>query len=488
MKQRWLLEFATTRRRISRLLVLRHVPRGAPGVGLASLLVLLAAWFASAAAFDAAAAVSDLRLSEWGLGSGLALWMAVILVFLILAGWRSLSRLTRLLADLAWLGTLLHALMALVAVVFLFASPWVAEYRFGSKLVWALASWGLLLWGFICVWRMGRALWFEPPAFAGLRLAAVVLLPLFLVPVEPIVHGAQTDWSRYDIWLLSRKAYAWVAPGNQTLSEDEQGGGEPALDVEDVFARQGALLAGTLGAVLPSPGNQPQLYFLGAAPDAAQDVFAREVKSAKSLFDERFGTLGHSAILINSYETLDTVPLASGSNLRAALKEFGAVMNRDRDVLVLFITTHGAKGILAVDLPDFPLNLITPESLAAALDDSGIKNRVLIISACHSGSFIPRLAGPNTLIMTAASAERTSFGCANGRDWTYFGDALFNHALRQETSFVKAFARAEQLIKSWEFWRIFLKPSEPQMSAGPEIVKLLDRMEQDLMARRVGRL
>ena len=73
---------------------------------------------------------------------------------------------------------------------------------------------------------------------------------------------------------------------------------------------------------------------------------------------------------------------------------------------------------------------------------------------------------------------------ANGREWTFFGDALFYHALREETSFVKAFAKAEVLIKSWEFWRIFLKPSEPQISAGPEIVKLLDRMEEGWKARQ----
>ena len=320
---------------------------------------------------------------------------------------------------------------------------------------------------------------------AGKFVGVVEFLHRYQRPdiLDPVVFGDRTQWNNADIWSLSRKAYAWVSRGEKAVA-GEPGGGGPAIDIEDVFSRQGALLAGTLGAVTPTAGHEPQLYFLGAAPDAAQDVFAREVNSVKALFDSRFGTLGHSAILINSYETLDTVPLASGSNLKTALKEFGTVMDRDRDVLVLFITTHGAKGILSVDLPDFPLNLITPDSLAAALDGSGVRNRVLIISACHAGSFIPRLAGPHTLIMTAASAERTSFGCANGREWTYFGDALFNHALREETSFVKAFAKADELIKSWEFWRFFLKPSQPQMSAGAEIVKLLDRMEERWKARQ----
>lgn len=203
------------------------------------------------------------------------------------------------------------------------------------------------------------------------------------------------------------------------------------------------------------------------------------MNSAKELFDTRFGTRGHSAVLINSFETLETVPLANTKNIAVALQEIGRLMNRDKDVLVLFITSHGADGWVSVHLSGYPLNQITPDSLAAALDNASIKNRVLIISACHSGSFIPRLEDPNTLIMTAARADRTSFGCANGRKWTYFGDALFNHALREETSFIKAFDKAKALIETWEFWRTLLlqKRSEPQIAVGSEIVEVLAAFE-----------
>ena len=245
-------------------------------------------------------------------------------------------------------------------------------------------------------------------------------------------------------------------------------------------------MTGTMGAVLPASGDDPKYFLLAVAPSAAQDVFRSEVQSVRELFDTRYGTRGHSAVLINSEHTIETVPLASISNIEAALTEIGTVMKPDRDILVLFITSHGSKGIVSVELPDFPLNQITPLSLARALDKSRIKNRVLIISACHSGSFIPELAGPNTLIMTAASAERTSFGCANGREWTYFGDALFNHALREETSLIKAFAKADALIKTWEFWHIFSKPSQPQISIGTGIAKVLDRVEASVIQQQAA--
>src|SRR5437763_9000530 len=84
------------------------------------------------------------------------------------------------------------------------------------------------------------------------------------------------------------------------------------------------------------------------------------------------------------------------------------------------------------------------------LDRSGIKKRAVVVSSCHSGSFIPALADPNTLVITASRADRNSFGCEDRRQWTYFGDAYFNQALRQDASFRRAFDRARELIAAWE--------------------------------------
>jgi hypothetical protein len=103
-------------------------------------------------------------------------------------------------------------------------------------------------------------------------------------------------------------------------------------------------------------------------------------------------------------------------------------------------------------------------------------NRVIVISACHSGSFIPALAEPHTLVMTAARADRTSFGCDDKRRWTYFGDAYFNRALREETSFLRAFARAKRTIGLWEAAEK-LVPSLPQVAGGEALEPLLAGIE-----------
>ena len=81
--------------------------------------------------------------------------------------------------------------------------------------------------------------------------------------------------------------------------------------------------------------------------------------------------------------------------------------------------------------------------------------------------------------MTASSAERTSFGCSNEREWTYFGDALFNHALRSTRSLPEGFAKARSTISDWEK-RDGVTQSEPQISIGSRIQPKLEELTRHL--------
>jgi tetratricopeptide (TPR) repeat protein len=109
-----------------------------------------------------------------------------------------------------------------------------------------------------------------------------------------------------------------------------------------------------------------------------------------------------------------------------------------------------------------------------------VRHRVVIISACYSGVFVRPLADPDTLIITAADADHSSFGCKNGNDWTYFGDAFFNTALRRASTLHDAFVLASSLIRKRERQR-GLTPSNPQMAGGENIEHLL-RGEVDRVA------
>jgi hypothetical protein len=151
----------------------------------------------------------------------------------------------------------------------------------------------------------------------------------------------------------------------------------------------------------------------------------------------------------------------------------GESMDRNNDVLALVLTSHGSPQGLAI-VAGKVTETLTPPDLRSMLDASGAKYRVVIISACYSGVFVPALADARTLVITAAAADRPSFGCEDGAKWTYFGDAFFNRALRRAPDFETAFEVARRLVTAREQQEGF-EPSNPQMAEGAEVLALLAR-------------
>jgi hypothetical protein len=117
--------------------------------------------------------------------------------------------------------------------------------------------------------------------------------------------------------------------------------------------------------------------------------------------------------------------------------------------------------------------------LREALDEAGIRWRVIIVSACYSGSFIDELTSPTTVVITASAADKMSFGCTNSAEMTYFGQAFFAESLRKNTSFAAAFKDASLRIQERESMMGF-EPSEPQMVVGSLMKTALPAFEQVL--------
>ncbi len=201
-------------------------------------------------------------------------------------------------------------------------------------------------------------------------------------------------------------------------------------------------------------------------------MFAKEIDGGLASIARLLPIKDRTLRLINNPATVASVPLATPQNFTAAVHAIGNVMNKDDDVLVLLMTSHGDPNGFGLQLPDqAPIDL-TPKQVAETLDHEGIKYRVVIVSACFSGIFLPPLANDNTIVMTAADDQHTSFGCAPERDWTYFGDAFLRQSLQPGTDFEQAFARARTLIQGWEMMD-HAPPSNPQAHFGPALVAKL---------------
>ncbi len=248
-----------------------------------------------------------------------------------------------------------------------------------------------------------------------------------------------------------------------------------SIDQETTFYRQPALVKSKLNALKGETPGQTDMYFLGFAGDGSQDVFRSEVQFVKAVMDRQFNTQGRSLNLLNSISELSTEPFANRHNLSVALKGIADMMDLEDDILFLYLTSHGAReASLRVALHPFQLNALGVDDLSNALDEAGIGWRIIVISACYSGSFIHALANDKTLILTSAASDKNSFGCSNDRELTYFGEALFSDELTKGSDLINAFHAAKRSITDREI-------NEGLGSSDPQIV-LGSLMEEKLQA------
>jgi hypothetical protein len=253
------------------------------------------------------------------------------------------------------------------------------------------------------------------------------------------------------------------------------------ISVEATYYDQYGLMDDALEKIAKQRPGVPDIYFVGFAGYASQNVFMKELQAVGKLFDDRFDTAGRSMLLINNRATVRDTPIANGSNLWYGLSTIGRILDPEEDVLVLFLTSHGSKDLLSVDFWPLQPDDLTASDLREMLDESGIKWRIIVVSACYSGSFIDDLRTDHTLIITASNEDKKSFGCGNEFEFTYFGSAYFDQALRETFSFSDAFEKAARYIEQRESDE-GLTPSQPQINVGaamrPKLDELRDRLER----------
>ena len=238
------------------------------------------------------------------------------------------------------------------------------------------------------------------------------------------------------------------------------------------ISRLGAPLIALVLTVVPSVSpthaveDAPRVSVVSFGLFGDQGVFRREATGAAQVVAGRFGS-GPVNVQYNSKKGGGATIEALAMSLQAATNG----MDAENDVLFLILTSHGSRDGLAVKAGRLTQTL-TPSNLADMLGRTSARHKVVVISACYSGVFIPHLANPDVLVITAADANHPSFGCQDKAKWTYFGDAFFNVALRRARSLKEAFVVARALVRKRELREQF-EPSNPLMAGGANVQPLL---------------
>ena len=232
----------------------------------------------------------------------------------------------------------------------------------------------------------------------------------------------------------------------------------------------------TLAAIPAQRKGVVDVYVLAVGLDS-DPVFGREAREAGKVLARRYGAEGRTVVLAGSDGSgTSMLPRGSPDNIAMVLARFAEVIDKREDVVVLYTTSHGAPIGINYNDADQGFGFISPSRLWSMFGTLGIERRLVIVSACYSGVFVPMLATEDSAILTAADADNTSFGCQADSDWTFFGDALINHALRKRQPLQAAGDEARELVAAWEA-RGRITPSNPQIAIGARAHLWLDKLD-----------
>jgi hypothetical protein len=200
--------------------------------------------------------------------------------------------------------------------------------------------------------------------------------------------------------------------------------------------------------------------------------------------DSKGSNGGHTEAFDNARRDVSTALEKAGFQ-RARMRQFSVLPERDRQTRPLLsdarkiyetlteLAGHGPAGCLVYlsshGTPQGVVvgqQIVPPRAMAAMLDRTcGDRPTVVVISACFSGVFVPELATPQRMILTAARRDRTSFGCGESDRYPYFDECFLNE-IRRSASFPALAGQVRECVAAREAKEGAQPPSEPQVFVG----------------------
>jgi hypothetical protein len=320
------------------------------------------------------------------------------------------------------------------------------------------------------VWAAGLGWTLAAQAWLFWRASAARAVPRLMAILGLSALSAWAAWSHpVQLWYPPRDGAEAAAPAAPLLT---------AAQLET----QVGLLPAALQALPPQRPGRIDVYAIGFAPFAEEDVFLRESRLVARTMGERFEA--RTLQLVNHRSTVDALPWATPANLKRTLDHLARTIDREHDIIFIHLSSHGVQsGALAASLTPLGIDELTPQALRSMLDEAGIRHRIVSVSACYSGRWVPPLAGESTLVMTAADADHTSYGCGRQSELTFFGRALYAEALLATRDFEAALKTARAVIAGRE--REAGKDdghSNPQIALGAPMRAHLARLRAELEA------
>lgn len=159
-----------------------------------------------------------------------------------------------------------------------------------------------------------------------------------------------------------------------------------------------------------------------------------------------------------------SLPVATAANVSSALRTAGG------EACLAFITSHGDQSGFVLKQAN---GTVGPATLDSALDAGcGARPTVVVVSACHSGVFLSAgMRQPNRIVLSAAAADRVSFGCGAGDQYTYFDQCLLQQ-FDSASTWQQLAATTKACVENLERRMGVQRPSLPQTFIGSAVTGL----------------